>query len=302
MQPIQLDNLVQSDLWEKFQNKAGHKTLRINGVLVMLFSAPFFGNYFFIPKGPEIVTKEFLKETKKIARKHKAFFIRVEPQEIKEGVKLTKSLDIHPKTTLVLSLSQSEEVLFESLKPKTRYNIRLAQKKGVVIEKTQNPENIKIFFDLTLQTAERDKIRSHPKSYYKTMMETLGRDGTVTLYLARYQNKYIAATLVSFYKSTATYLHGASSNEHRNVMAPYLLQWQAIVDAKNKKCIWYDFFGIADTDDDNHPWAGITRFKKGFGGEVITSPGTYDYPVSNIRYLLYTKFRLAIKWMRKRMR
>ena len=120
--------------------------------------------------------------------------------------------------------------------PKTRYNIRLAERHGVSVEKVDlSEENFEMFLKLLIKTSKRDKFSTHPKKYYKKMIETLGgseNDAHIALFVAKYKNKPLAAELVMFFGETATYLHGASSEEERGVMAPYAIHWEIIKEVK----------------------------------------------------------------------
>lgn len=160
------------------------------------------------------------------------------------------------------------------------------------------------FLRLVKLTAERNKITSHPEEYYRKMFEIIPPE-IIKLYIAEYEGKVIAANIVVFYGDTATYLHGASDNEYRNVMAPYLLQWQAIQDAKKAGCVKYDFGGvkIAERSDltptlsllrrgnkgEVNSWAGITKFKMGFSPNTkpVEFIGSYDMILSPVKYYLY---------------
>ncbi len=294
-----MDNLLQSKHWGEFQKALGKEVFWIENALLIKNPLPKGKCYLSCPWGPEELTGDFLFKAKMLARKEMAIFVRVEPRnrfKIQDSrFKIKKTRDTNPKNTLVLDLSASEEELLKNLKQKTRYNINLATKKGVKIETTTNPENIKVFYDIIKETSKRDRIRNHSKEYFKKMLETLGRAGVMKLYLARYENKYIAGNLVAKFGNTTTYLHGASSDEERNVMAPYLMQWEAIRDGKKEGSKYYDFFGIAPDDNPRRKWAGITRFKKGFGGKQIDRPGTYDVVLSRGWYLVYRVFRILNK-------
>lgn len=162
------------------------------------------------------------------------------------------------------------------MKQKTRYNIKLAEKKGVKIFVSREEKYITDFCRLVEITAKRDKITSHPEGYYRKMFETIPGD-ILKLYIAEYEGKIIAANLVLFFGKTATYMHGASDNDHRSVMAPYLLQWRQILDAKKTGCERYDFGGVKTGAADSS-WSGITKFKTGFAPSAETTkfPGSYD--------------------------
>ena len=181
------------------------------------------------------------------------------------------------------------------MKPKTRYNINLAERKGVEVEISTDPEKVDVFHKILVETVSRNSFRGHPKSYYEKILGFFGERGIIKLYLAKFEGKYVVVNIMCFYGDTVLYLHGASSNEFRNVKAPYLLQCRAICDAKTNGFNHYDFWGIAPTDDPLHRWAGVTRFKKGFGGEQINYPGTFDVVISKSWYLIYKVFRFLNK-------
>ena len=171
------------------------------------------------------------------------------------------------------------------MKPKGRYNIKLAQKKGVTIETSNDSKDMEIFFKILKTTCTRDGFSIQPLSFYKDMIVSLGKD-KCKLYLAKYEGKVIAANIVTFFGDICTYYYGASSNEYRNLMAPYLLQWQAICDAKKAGFKSYDFLGISETDDEKDSWAGITSFKKKFGGTEVKYIRTREQIISLVYYYL----------------
>jgi len=289
------DNFLQSKEWENFQKELGKHAFRLEKNLFIKNSLPFGKSYLYCPNGPDKVGDGFIRKAKELAKKENAIFIRIEPLEIKKTTnqKLKKSKSVQPPSTLMLDLTKSKEQLLTEMKPKTRYNIRLAEKKGVKIEVSTDPEKIEIFHKILSETTSRDQFRGHSKDYYKKMLKFFGEKGITKLYLAKYDGEYIAANIMCFFGNTADYLHGASSNKHREVMAPHLLQWQAITDAKKDSFKYYDFWGIAPDDSPKHKWAGVTRFKKGFGGEQIDYPGTFDVVISKWWYLIYKIMRFA---------
>ena len=267
------------------------------------------------------IVKE-LEELINLAKKEKAGWVRIEPQSeellnvIKNLVKLKIAKaphDMQPKEIFVIDITKSEEDLLAGMKQKTRYNIRLAQKHKVFINVipakagiqrdpldsgsgTGVARYIDEFIRLVKITAKRDGITPHPESYYRKMFEIIPPEN-LKLYVAEYEGKVIAANIIIHYGDTATYLHGASDNEHRNVMAPYLLQWQAILDAKNAGYSKYDFGGVKTGDDSS--WAGITKFKTGFSPntEPKAFPGSYDIVINPFKYYLYRvlqKFKSVI--------
>jgi len=246
---------------------------------------------------------ELLKVVKEIAKKEKAIFIRIDPSLTSDtklklkGFKSTHS-GFQPEHTLILDLTQSEDELLAQMKQKGRYNIRLAEKKGVTI-RISDPDNEKQFkkdihryFKILNETTSRDGFHGHNEDFYKTMIENLFP--SAKLYLAEYEGEILAGIIVTFFKDTAIYYYGASSNVHRELMAPYLLQWQAIKDAKFQNFKYYDFLGISPANAKNHPWAGVTEFKKKFGGKEISYVSPMEFslsPILHIGYRIYKRVR-----------
>jgi lipid II:glycine glycyltransferase (peptidoglycan interpeptide bridge formation enzyme) len=197
-----------------------------------------------------------------------------------------------PAQSLLIRLEPRIDELLSAMHEKTRYNIRLAERKGVTVNSSNEPHAIEPFLALLPITAQRDRIHVHPLAHFQRMAEVLCPAGLLIVTTAQYEGRAIAANLVVRYGDTVTYLHGASGSEHRNVMAPHLLQWKQIEWARKKEYAWYDFWGVAPREaGPEHPWAGISRFKRGFGGEYRSYLGAMDRPISTIRYQL-------VRWRR----
>ncbi len=214
------------------------------------------------------------------------------------------SHDMQPRETFVIDISKDEDMLLAEMKSKTRYNIRLAEKKGVRVFLSNNERFRKAFVDLVTGTADRKGIVPHPRKYYEKMLETLLGD-TATLFVAEHESDILGVNLMVFHDGTATYLHGGSADVKREYMAPFLLQWEAIREAKRRGCTRYDFGGIRTVSSQqsavnkkqstsNNGWEGITRFKIGFSPatEPIVFPGCYDIVLSPARYFLYRFFSI----------
>ena len=196
--------------------------------------------------------------------------------------------DIQPPDTVLVDLNESMESIAAQMKPKWRYNARLALKKGVTISRA-GPEKLDNFYTLLKETARRDGIAIHSIEYYRALFEE-SPPSCVSLYLAEHEGDLLAGIVTLFRGREAVYLYGASSDKKRNLMAPYALQMKAMEDAKGAGCEVYDLFGIPPGEDPNHPMAGLYRFKTGFGGRIVHRPGSWDYPC---RPLIYRSFRLA---------
>jgi peptidoglycan pentaglycine glycine transferase (the first glycine) len=196
---------------------------------------------------------------------------------------------LNPASTMVLNLESSEEDLLKGMHEKTRYNIRLAERHGVVVSVAQTESELNAFLDLMDETASRDGFVQHDRAYLKSTAEFLSSHRMGRVRIAKLDDKILAANLEVSYGDTATYLYGASSSEHRNVMAPFALQWNAIREAKALGFRLYDFWGSNPQSkampDYKPSWEGITRFKKGFGTRLVNMQGTWDLPLSHWKYI-----------------
>lgn len=299
-------SFLQSFAWGNLQKDQGKEVLRLaveepqlNGGFTSTLSIssiaqiikhplPLGRSYLYIPHGP-IVKKDadeneiwelLIKEIRNNPIAQKTVFVFSEPKQNFDEVRILDQATKHiaAETTLVLDIERSPKEILSQMKGKTRYNIRLAARKGVKTEVSKNLEDVSIFLSLAKKTSKRGQFRLHPDNYYKDMLGALSADNMVELLLAKFKNKYIAANIVVYYGKTATYLHGANDHKYRNLMAPHLLQWTTIKRAKRKGLKFYDLWGMTKSKDPNHRWAGFTRFKEGFvsKAELIDYPGPYE--------------------------
>lgn len=312
---FEMAQFLQSWQWGEFQQKLGRKIFRlvlwqdkkiIGVALLIKMLLPVGKSYFYCPRGPLIINSKeqtlniFFKKIKEIAQKEKSIFFRFEPPVI-ENYKFSqtksesffsgkiknyrKVADVQPSQILLLDLTKSEEEILEVMHPKTRYNIRLAKRKGVVVRQGEGDKDIEAFVSLTLETAERDGFRSHPANHYRKLLSL--NHAFVKLFFAEHKNKVLAANLMINFGDTCTYSHGASSNQYKNLMAPHLLHWYCLCQAKRAGYKYYDFGGA-----DEKKWPGVTRFKRSFvnqkTGLEISYPGTFDLPLDKKWYWLYS--------------
>ncbi|MFA6131946.1 MAG: peptidoglycan bridge formation glycyltransferase FemA/FemB family protein [Patescibacteria group bacterium] len=240
--------------------------------------------------------KNILKILETLADKH-SLFIRFEPSDKIESPRIRKTISITPATTLITSLQPSVQELLGAMHPKTRYNIGLAQRKNLEVKFLKSGA-LDSVWSLFQETAKRDGFRIHPKMHYQNLLNLSDDSLQVFLVAVFFEGKAIAANIMVDFNETRTYLHGASSNQDRNLMAPFLLHWELMKEAKEKGLKFYDWWGIASSDDPKDPWAGITRFKKGFGGEVVKYPGTFDYIIKPFGYLFYKVTRRLARLVR----
>lgn len=201
-------------------------------------------------------------------------FLRVEPGVLPEGFDLEgrpEKISYLPVNSLVLDLTMGEKKLLEQMTQKGRYNIKVAEKAGVEV-RGGTEVDLPAFHAIVKETGGRDGFSVHPLGFYRAFLEALGEKGR--LYVAEYEGRVIGGILVTFFGKVATYYYGASSSEDRKVMAPYLIQWQAIRDALAAGYETYDFFGVAPEGDEQHAWAGVTQFKTRFGGKRVDYMGS----------------------------
>lgn len=202
--------------------------------------------------------------------------------------------DVQPPDTVIVPLAD-DEILLSRMHKKTRYNIRLSEKKGVTVEKA-GVEALAEWYALYRETAERDKISIHSEQYYRDLF---GHAPRLSLWLARFEGRLLAGNIVLVQGTQSVYLYGASSNEHRNLMAPYALQWAALRDCRDQGALEYDLFGIPPTDDPAHPMHGLYRFKNGFGGDRVHRHGAWDTVYRPLAWLLWTKADTLRVWYYK---
>lgn len=290
-------SLWQHPIWEAFQKSAGRKTwdLKTEGAsaLVVQHEMPFGFNWLEVPRGPLFTNEESLKrimeEIEKLAAKEKSIFIRMSSYEDFNGSNLKNaSSDYHPETSLIMDLTRSEEDILKEMKQKGRYNIKVAERHNVTV----NPSgDIDSFYAVLAKTANRDGFGVHPKSYYQNMLASLGEHAQMLL--AEYEGRIIAGGIFVYLDEWGIYYYGASEYNYRNVMASYLVQWTAMKEAKKRGCKHYDFLGIAPEGVVNHPWIGVTSFKKKFGGEVVSYPKAKELILRPFWYLVYRIYKVV---------
>ncbi len=189
-----------------------------------------------------------------------------------------------------INLSKSSEELLASMKEKTRYNVRLAQKHGVVIEDQSNDEAFEKHLDLMLGTADRQGFKAHDREYHRKMWNLLSKskDPKAYLLVAKYNEKILASWVLFKFHDTLYYPYGASSLENREVMASHAMMWAAIELGKNLKCKRFDLWGAAAPGySSNDPWSGFTKFKEGFGGDWMSYVGSFDLVIDTTWYKIY---------------
>ena len=222
------------------------------------------------------------------------------------------SVDIQPPDSTLVDLTGTEEEILEKMHSKWRYNIRLSERKGVVIHRYLGndinlSEKIDKFYELTKITNARDGNASHSKAYYADLIKSsaeevsAGKDvPVISLYIAEHEGEEIASIMTLFSHNEAIYLYGASSNNKRNLMPNHLLQWTAMKDAKAYGSKYYDMYGMPpEGKDENHPMHGLYMFKANFGGKNIHRTGSWDIPLKAIYHPYSAAEKLRAFWHKK---
>ena len=314
---------LQSWAWGEFRRWMGIDVVRLDGVGQLTFHriphSPLTIGYF--PKGP-MPTAVTLAKLKALGKQKSAIFIQLEPNIIchrePEGRGDLSNTEIasliarndnnlqlshHPlftKYTFVLDLTKPEEELLMAMHHKTRYNIKLAQKHGVVVKENNSQKALEVYLKLTAETTNRQGFYAHNEQYHRTMWKLLHEAGIAKLFTATYQDKILAAWIVFIWNDTIYYPYGASSREHREVMAPTLMLWEIIRAAKNQGLKRFDLWGAlgppsANGHDPNDPLYGFHRFKEGFAPNLVEFIGSYDLVINKPLYSLYT-LADTIRW------
>jgi len=198
--------------------------------------------------------------------------------------------NILPSNTIYLDLTQDADAILRKMKSKTRYNIRLSERKGVEV-KTMGLDGLDIWYELYKETAARNHLFLNDIKYFEAVLraktDTSRSPADVRLLIAEWEGMPLAAMFLVMTANRGSYLYGASSSQHRNLMPTYALQWEAIQLSKANGCTEYDMFGISPSPDPSHPLYGLYKFKAGFGGEIYHSLGCWDYPLDEEKYALF---------------
>jgi lipid II:glycine glycyltransferase (peptidoglycan interpeptide bridge formation enzyme) len=250
----------------------------------------------YFPKGP-VPTIEMISTIRKLAERKNAVYIQLEPDIPAEtSLETIPSSSFrkahHPlftKYTFILDLTKTEEELMREMHPKTRYNIRVAERHGVVVREDNSDKAFSTYLRLSEETTHRQKFYAHNTRYHKTMWKILKKNGIARLFTAVYKNEIIAGWIVFCWKDTIYYPYGASSRNHKDVMAPNLLLWEIAKWAKKQGYFYFDLWGaMGPNPDTNDPWYGFHRFKEGYHPILKESIGSFDLVIKPFVYMIYT--------------
>ena len=321
-------HVLQSWAWGELKARFGWRVQRlaVDGALaqVLFRSLPGgLGTIAYVPKGPLADYRDvrsfraLLDAILPLARKQRALCLKIEP-DLEDDPALTEQLRalgfrpspqvVQPRRTILVDLTPDPEELLRRMKQKTRYNIRLAARKGVTV-RAGSEADLASFYELMETTAQRDGFGIHTRAYYEAAHQLFVPADQGRLLLAEYEGQLLAGLVVlgmGGSGGTACYMYGASSDEHRNLMPTYALQWEAMLWAKEQGCQDYDLWGVPDEDEAtlegtftqrNDGLWGVYRFKRGFGGRLVRTAGAWDLVYAPLRYRLYSA---AVSWLDRR--
>ncbi len=306
-----LSHPLQSKEWANFRLKTGVKSGVVDNLFITLHPVPFTNfTIGYLPKGPDL-TEKIIKELKDFGKIQNCIFIQIEPnienipgkkykfKDLKESAR-----PLFTKYSFILDLTKSDEELFKNMSSKTRYNIRLAEKRGVRVMEDNSEKAFKEYLRLTKETTKRQKFYAHSENYHKLMWETLKQSGEIDkeklsahLLKAVFDNQTLATWILFVYKDKLYYPYGASSTIHRELMASNLMMWEAIKFGKKLGLKEFDMWGALGKDpNQNDPWYGFHKFKEGYGARHAEFVGSYDLVINNVVYLIY-KLLNNIRWV-----
>ncbi len=314
-------NFLQSWHWGEFQKRIGKSVERIGlyhgaalkGVALAVVERAKRGTYLTVAGGPILdwsdhdVVRSCFKAIRERAAQNGASFVRVRPQLIENEISrsLFRRLGFHDAPmhltadlTSQLDLKLTEQELMDGMRKTTRYDVRKAEKAGVRITTSVNVADIDEFYDLQIQTSQRQKFVPFSRNFLKEQFAVFAASGNALLYRAYFGEKLLAAAFIIFYRNEATYHYGASTEEGRRIPGAYLLQWEAIKEAKRRGCARYNFWGVTKPDQTNHRFYGVSVFKRGFGGHDVAYVPAQDLILNPVSYAL----NYSVEFLRKKFR
>lgn len=310
-------NAYKMSTWESRQTKPAAAALVLQRTISPGgFSARM--RVLYVPKGPLLdwenipLRQKVLEDLKLLARRKGAIFIKIDPDVVLgEGLPNSSGDPKNPtgesviadmrnlgwrlseeqiqfRNTVIIDLQATEDEILARMKQKTRYNVRLAERKGVMI-RTGNLDDLQLLYQMYAETSIRDGFVIRSPSYYYNTWQTFLQAGLAEVLIAENNGEIIAAVIVFTFAGKAWYIYGMSRDSHREKMPNYLLQWRAMQLARNKGCKTYDLWGAPDEFNEKDPLWGVYRFKEGLGGKIVRHIGAWDLPTSPVLYRLYTK-------------
>lgn len=314
-------NFLQSWYWGVFHAKLGKQIERLGfyqgselvGVMSAVVEPARRGRYLTVAGGPILdwnnteLIKTFDRAVKETAIKHSCIFVRIRPQLLDNEFSHTvfHSLGSRPSPmhltadlTSQIDLSPSEEELMGKIRKSTRYEIRQAQKLGIKITTSTDPSEIDEFYEMQLATAKRHGFVPFSLAFLKEQFATFAAENLALLYKAEFEGKLLAEAFIIFYGTEATYHYGASTQDGRTYPGAYIIQWEAMREAKRRGLARYNLWGVAPESQKEHRFYGVSVFKRGFGGQEIQYLRAQDIVINKLKYSL----NFAVESARKRLR
>lgn len=296
---------LQTSAWAEFRRKWGNEVLETKYGIITVHRLPLTDYSIGIFEKGSMPTEEMIKDLVEVGKKENLVFIKLEPNypvrkdnmacaDKGKAVDLLKKYDAVPGKTVFtpstfwIDLKPSEEDLMKSFSGKTRYNIRLAERKGVKVREDNSDKAFNRYLELTAETVNRQGFYAHSRRYHKLMWEILKKDGIAHLLTATYNNEIITTWILFAWKDFLYYPYGASTEEHKEVMANNLMMWEAIKFGKRLGLKTFDLWGREEGK-------GFTKFKEGYNPHVIEFLGTWDLVINKPLYFLY-KIGEKIRW------
>ncbi len=299
---------LQSWAWGEFRKKTGVGLSRLSfdeGKISDVFQITWhripYTNFCigYCPKSAIPSTKE-VEAIKKEAIGRRAVFVKFEPcekinketekkiAELEKSFNFVRGKPLFTKYTFQLDISKNEEELLKNMHQKTRYNLRLAEKRGVKIVEDNSEQGFEEYWILMEETTKRQGFFAHGKSYHQKMWQTMTKSGLGHLFKAVFEGKTLTAWMVFVLNGTIYYPYGASSNEHREVMASNLMMWEVIRFGKKQGCKLFDMWGSLGPEPEvKDPWYGFHKFKQGYGAELVEFLGSFDLIINPLLYQIY---------------
>lgn len=314
-------NFLHSWGWGEFLQKINHKIVRIGffnqdklvGAVLFIVEDARRGRYGVVPAGPIIdwpnkkLVETVFSTIRELGAQNKCAFVRVRPQLVSDSKEVSyfkefgfkpAPMHLHAELTWQLDLTQTEDEILAGMRKNTRYEIRQAKKKGIIVKRSQDPASIDRFYEIQLETAQRHGFVPFSKTYLKEQFKVFAARDNVVLFEAYSGDKLLSQAYIIFYGQEAAYHFGTSTDENRNLPGAYAAQWEAIKEAKKRGMSRYNFWGVTEVDQTKHRFYGVSVFKRGFGGEEVSYLHAQDLVIKKGRYLINS----LVEHIRKRIR
>lgn len=300
-----LNPFLQAWAWGEFQSHLGRPMWRlgaydgsrfVGAALVIEHQLILGRSYLYCPRGPLAESAEawtaLVERLRELGQREQVMYVKIDPNILMfDQPPLPRwavaGTTLQPRRTWIIDTARLPAEELAASHQKTRYNIRLAEKRGVTVRWSTEDRDRESFLELMAATYKRQEIRLHPLNYYRQEIAALKAAQMMEFGIAEYQGRALTANMVIWHGQTATYLHGGSSDEHKDMMAPHLLQWRTIERAHERGVKEYDLWGIAPADEPNHRWQGVSRFKRGFAGREIEFPASINIVIQPQWYQAY---------------